>query len=540
MNEELQEELVKRFTNRFSKYNEKVLRELGEVIKQLGDVIPSDAYKLAQQLKYNTTVKDLEKELSKITKKSVQEVHQILEHIAKDNIQFATPYYEARGLNVPIYEDHKELQKLVNSIAKLSSDKFINIAQSTGFKLLDINKNPLLLNIEETYHKVIDEAVYAVTTGKDSYNQLMREMLKQLASSGVRKIEYESGYSRRIDTAVRMNLMDTIRQVSNETSQLFGKEFGSDGIEVSVHINPASDHAEVQGHQFSNKEFEKFQNHIDCVDYKGNFISHGKYDRRAISEYNCYHYIFPVILGVSNPIHTDEELRKIIDDNNIGVEIDGKHYTNYEATQLQRRIETEIRKAKEQQIIAKASGDDDLVLSSEYRITQLKNKYVQISKQANLRTDVNRTYVPRYVEKKMQSTLSDKIIKKLEEVGIQADTTLNKMDKDLLESNTNQINKLTQKYNMEEFFDTMDATYMCVKRNSVASVGYNEDMTYIYINSSSNSFKKKELYNEVMDYSKNTGWCMPCKKDKEDVYIMTHEFGHSLVMKIFKYEYPFG
>ena len=72
MNEELQEELVKRFTNRFSKYNEKVLRELGEVIKQLGDVIPSDAYKLAQQLKYNTTVKDLEKELSKITKKSVQ------------------------------------------------------------------------------------------------------------------------------------------------------------------------------------------------------------------------------------------------------------------------------------------------------------------------------------------------------------------------------------------------------------------------------------------------------------------------------------
>lgn len=411
MNEELQEELVKRFTNRFSKYNEKVLRELGEVIKQLGDVIPSDAYKLAQQLKYNTTVKDLEKELSKITKKSVQEVHQILEHIAKDNIQFATPYYEARGLNVPIYEDHKELQKLVNSIAKLSSDKFINIAQSTGFKLLDINKNPLLLNIEETYHKVIDEAVYAVTTGKDSYNQLMREMLKQLASSGVRKIEYESGYSRRIDTAVRMNLMDTIRQVSNETSQLFGKEFGSDGIEVSVHINPASDHAEVQGHQFSNKEFEKFQNHIDCVDYKGNFISHGKYDRRAISEYNCYHYIFPVILGVSNPIHTDEELRKIIDDNNIGVEIDGKHYTNYEATQLQRRIETEIRKAKEQQIIAKASGDDDLVLSSEYRITQLKNKYVQISKQANLRTDVNRTYVPRYVEKKMQSTLSDKIIK---------------------------------------------------------------------------------------------------------------------------------
>ena len=542
MNEELQEELVKRFTNRFSKYNEKVLREIGEVIKQLGDVIPSDAYKLAQQLKYNTTVKDLEMELSKITKKSIQEIQQILEHIAKENIQFATPYYEARGLSIPVYEKHKELQKLVNSLTKLSGDEFINISQSTGFKLLDINKNPLLLNIEETYNKVIDEAVYAVTTGKDSYNQLMREMLKQLSSSGVRKIEYESGYSRRIDTAVRMNLMDTIRQVSNETSQLFGKEFGSDGVEVSVHINPAPDHAEVQGHQFSNEEFEKFQNHIDCVDYKGNFISHnhGKNDRRSISEYNCYHYIFPVILGVSNPIHTDEELRKIIDNNNIGVEVDGKHYTNYELTQLQHKIETEIRKAKEQQIIAKASGNDELVLNSEYRITQLKNKYVQISKQANLRTDVNKTYVSGYIEKKIQPTLSDKIVKNLEKIGIRADNTLNKIDKDLLEKNVEQITKLAKKYNMEEFFDTMDAIYMCVKRNSMASVGYNEDITQIFINSSSEYFNSKEKLISTMKTSAEANWCMPCSDDKLDIYTMTHEFGHALEINIFKKEYPFG
>lgn len=406
MSEELQEQLIKRFTNRFSKYNEKVLYELGQVIKQIGDVIPSDAYKLAQQLKYNTTIKDLEKELAKITGKSIKEVKIILEHIAEENISFAIPYYQARNLNVPIYEHHKELQRIVNSMVSLSSENLINISKNTGFKLLDINKKPLLLNLEETYQKVIDETVYAVTTGKDSYNQVTKNLLKQLASSGVRNIEYESGYSRRIDTAVRMNVLDSMRQVSNETSQQLGKEFGSDGIEISVHINPAPDHEIVQGHQFSDEDFKKFQSHLDCYDYKGNFISYkyDKHDRRAISEYNCYHYIFPIILGVSNPMYSDEQLHKIINNNHKGVEINGKHYTNYEVTQLQRNIETEIRKAKEQNIIASASGNQELMLSSQERITHLKNKYVQISKQINSTIDVDKIYVPGYKTSKSNIT----------------------------------------------------------------------------------------------------------------------------------------
>lgn len=410
MNDELQEIIADRFAKRFSKFNEKVLHELGKVIKELGEVIPSDAYKLAQQLKYNTTIKDLEKELAKITGKSIQEIKEVLEYIAKENIQFAEPFYKARGLNVPIYENHGELQRIVNSMATLSNNEFINIARSTGFKLLDLDKKPLLLNMEETYHRVIDEAVYAITTGKESYNQLMRNTLKQLASSGVRKIEYDSGYTRRLDTAIRMNILDTMRQVSNETSKQFGKEFNSDGVEVSVHISPAPDHEDVQGHQFSNKEFEKFQNHLDCVDYKGNEIhhKHNKYERRAISEYNCYHYIFPVILSISKPLYDDKELQDIILNNNKGVEIDGKHYTNYEVTQLQRQLETEIKKTKEQNIIAQASGDDELTLKSQQRITSLMNKYKQISKQTNMEVDIDRTYVPNYKSKKIKQDLSYK------------------------------------------------------------------------------------------------------------------------------------
>lgn len=409
MNEELQEKLVKRFTKRFQKYNEKVLYELGQVIKEVGDVIPSDAYKLAQQLKYNMTVKDLEKKLVKITGKSLTEVKKILEHVAKENIAFAKPFYEAKTLESPVYEKNKELQKIVNSAFKLSSEEFINVARSTGFKLLDNNKEPLLLNLQETYNKVIDEAVYAVTTGKDSYNQQMREMIKQLSSSGVRNIEYESGYSRRIDTAIRINLMDTIRQVSNEVQSLCGKEFGANGVEITVHQNPAPDHERCQGRQFNHEEFKKFQNYETCKDYNGNVyksIENGK-ARRQISEYNCYHYINQIVLGVSNPIYSDEQLQQIINNNQKGLEIDGKHYTNYEVTQLQRRIETEIRKAKDQQIIAESANDEELILKSQERVRHLKHKYVDISKQANMKTDVDRIYVPNYKEKKIKQGYKD-------------------------------------------------------------------------------------------------------------------------------------
>ena len=380
MDEKLQEQLLEVFDKRFQDYNTKVLEELGNVIKQFKDLTPSQAYSLAQQLKYNTTIKDLLDELSEISGLSVKDLKAILEKVAKENIGFADVYYKARGLETPIYNENKALQRLVSSVYSISGAEFKNIAKSTGFRLLGDNGEPLLLNIDETYKYVIDKCVVAISQGKETYQQAMRGTLKQLASSGVRKIEYESGYSRRLDTSIRMNILDSMRQVSNESQQLFGKEFDSDGVEVSVHEMPAPDHALVQGRQFSNEEFENFQNDRKAVDYTGmvfepEFEGH---DRRSISEYNCYHYIFSIVLGVSKSQYSDKQLQEIIDNTNKKTTFDGKEYTQYELTQLQRRIETAIRQEKDIQILARASEDNELVLQSQMRITQLTTKYKQL------------------------------------------------------------------------------------------------------------------------------------------------------------------
>ena len=425
LNEELQEQLLEVFDKRFQDYNTKVLEELGNVIKQFKDLTSSQAYKLGQQLKYNTTVKDLLNELSKISGLSVKDLKAILEKVAKENIGFADVYYKARGLETPLYSENKALQRLVSSVYNISGAEFKNIAKSTGFRLLDNNGKPLLLDIDETYKYVIDKCVVAISQGKETYQQSMRNTLKQLSSSGVRKIEYESGYSRRLDSSIRQNILDSIRQVSNESQKLFGEEFDYNAVEVSHHSNSAPDHSnndiengnfDIDGHQFVKLDILKEQikngiekeitlKDIDEVNHRVKCKGKWYYDfdyinsnlNRPVSTMSCYHYIFSVVLGVSRPQFTDKQLEEDKKKNNDGFEFEGKHYTFYDGEQLLNRIALEIRKNKDTQIMAKSSGDNDLILSSQTKITQLTTKYRQVVKVSGLPNKLTaKGWVPGY------------------------------------------------------------------------------------------------------------------------------------------------
>lgn len=425
LSEELQEKLLSVFDKRFQDYNTKVLEELGNVIKQFKDLTPSQAYELGQQLKYNTTIKDLLDELSKISGLSVKDLKAILENVAKENIDFADVYYKSRGLETPIYIENKALKRLVNSVYKVAGEEFKNISKTTGFRLLDSNGEPLLLDIDKTYKEVIDRCVIAISQGKETYQQAMRSTLKQLSDSGVRRIEYESGYSRRIDSSVRMNVLDAVREVSNQSQMLFGEEFDYNAVEVSHHSNSAPDHSnndiengkfDIDGHQFVKLDILKEQikngtekeitlKDIDEVNHRVKYKGKWYYDfdyinnnlNRPVSTMSCYHYIFSVVLGVSRPQFTDKQLGEDKKKNNDGFEFEGKHYTFYEGEQLLNRIALEIRKSKDTQIIAKSSGDNDLILSSQTKITQLTIKYRQVVKTSGLPNKLaTKGWVPGY------------------------------------------------------------------------------------------------------------------------------------------------
>ena len=100
------------------------------------------------------------------------------------------------------------------------------------------------------------------------------------------------------------------------------------------------DHADVQGRQFSNEEYKKLSDGEVAKDYKGisRQLGHSKNGSyRHISEYNCYHKIFPIVLGVSKPEYTDKQLKEIQEKNEQGFDFEGKHYTNYERNSITKK-----------------------------------------------------------------------------------------------------------------------------------------------------------------------------------------------------------
>lgn len=391
LNDEVIEQLTEEIVRRIERVNTFTLKKIGEVLAEIGDVPPSRAYDLAMILKYGGDYDKIVKELAKITNLNEKEILAIFEKVAKKNLAFAQQFYEYRGMNYIPYEKNIALQEQVRAIAKITQDTYRNLSNTLGF-VKTKNGKKVFTPLAQAYQEVIDDTATALIQGKESFNSALTKAVRELSASGIKTIEWESGYHRRLDSSVRMNLRGALRDFSMTLQQQFGEEFGADGVEISVHENPAPDHAEVQGRQFSNEEFEKFQNNQDSKDYKGKLFTadyHG-HDRRSIGQLNCYHYIFNVVLGVSKPLYTDEKLKEINDKNNKGFEMDGKHYTNYQGLQMQRKLETAIRKQKDRQIMAKASKDEDEELLATQKLTQLTNKYFELSKKSGLRTKVER------------------------------------------------------------------------------------------------------------------------------------------------------
>ena len=389
LRQEIEEQLAERLVDRIEEANGNILKKIGEAIKKISTLSPSQAYQVSQILKYGGSYEEIAKELAKVSGKNVQDIYKIFDEVAKNNKQFAEDFYKYRGIDYVPYNKDIALQNQVRSIATLTANTYRNIANTN---MIGLVINGQFKQLQEAYTNIIDKAILSVMQGKQDFYSSMRSTLKELGGNGL--VEYKSGYKRRLDSSIRQNMLDGIRQLNIETSIRFGREYDADGIEISVHSNPAPDHADIQGRQFSNEEYEKLEAGQIAKDYKGNRYSGA--DKRQIGTLNCYHKIFAIVLGVSNPEYTDEQLKKIAKDNEKGFEYEGKHYTNYEGTQLQRRLETEIRKAKDTQILAKSSGDMELVEQSQNRITKLTQKYNDLCKVSGLLPKKTRMSVSSY------------------------------------------------------------------------------------------------------------------------------------------------
>ncbi len=403
--------IVERLIRRTEQANTYFLMKMGNVIKQIKNLTPSQAEQLIQILKYNGNYEEIIKEIAKYTNLNIEDIDKIFSEYAKKDMQFSKQFYDYR--NIPFVENEAmKMQRL--ALTEIVKNEMYNFSRSNvlGYTIREPLANGNLGDIQfyglrDTYNRVLDEALLNVSQGKESFDSAMSKIMEDIGGSGLKTLNYQSGRAIRLDSAVRMHLRGRLRELHNENQKIIGEEIGTDGVEISVHENPAIDHEEVQGRQFSTvrpspnelSEWEKLQAGEEAKDYKGdsyNLDHDGKNGYRPISEMNCYHYAFSIVLGVSEPEYTDKQLQQIIDKNNKGFEFDGKHYSMYEGTQLLRKIELELRKSKDIQIFARTSNSIELIEKMQSRITQLTSKYRDILKVSGLKSKLARAKVSGY------------------------------------------------------------------------------------------------------------------------------------------------
>ena len=426
LSDEVLEKVTERIVERLSILNTNILKHIGSKIDEIGKLKPTQAQQLIQTLKYGGDYEKIVKELSRVSKLNTKEIKEIFEEVAKNDYRFAKQFYDYRGIGYIPFEENVALQNEVKAIANITARRCAEMMtpRALGFGMIDKKTGDVTFKgLKKAYYDLLDEAVLSVSQGKESFDQAMTRQIKQMGSGGL-KVIYESTYinkdgkevhnTRRLDSAIRMNLKDSLRELHNETQDIFGKEFGANMVEVSHHSNSAPDHIDtIDGKQFAKIDVikEQIKNGIEkeirLEDIQGNRVRvKGKwYDDfdtinngldRQVSTLNCYHYIFNGILGVTEPEYTKEELQKDKQKNLNGCEIDGKHYTLYEASQLQRKLETAIREQKDVQILGKSLNNTELITSSQSKITSLTKKYKEVCNVSGLPYKVKRLSISGY------------------------------------------------------------------------------------------------------------------------------------------------
>jgi DNA-binding transcriptional MerR regulator len=373
--------------------------ELAELFRSLEDTLLDEIcsrLKLADQLN-EVTVQDIRalrshgldlKEIKKAIRKtagiSEKKLKELLDDVVERNQKYYTDLIDLTHITKPetlvsiedtwaIYEQTKQTMR--------------NLTRSMGF-LVDAGRT--MLPPAKAYQWALDNATMQIQSGAISYNQAIKSAVRQLAQSGLKVVDYESGHRDQIDVAARRAVMTAVNQICAKYTEQSAKWLETPYFEVSAHAgardkpgqSPWSSHKAWQGRVYSVRSGDIYQNIYEVCGL-------GAVD--GLEGANCRHKRSVWVEGVSERTYTDEQLERI--DDGLGCTFEGKTYTAYEATQMQRRVERQIIKQDRLVTAYKASEQKDEYYAAEAKLVRLIAKYKAFSAAAGLPLQRERTKV---------------------------------------------------------------------------------------------------------------------------------------------------
>lgn len=359
-----------------------LLEEICSRLKAADELNEVTAQDIQALRSHGIDLKSIEEAISKTAGISKQKLNSLLNDVVERNQKYYTEVIDLAHVTQP--------ETLVDAVAvdaikRQTHDTFRNLTASMGFLV-----GNTMLKPARAYQWALDNTEMQIQSGAISYNQAIKTAVKQLADSGLKVVDYESGHRDQIDVAARRAVMTGVSQICAKYTEQSAEYLETPYFEVSAHAgardipgkSPWSSHKAWQGLVYSTRSNDIYPSIYDVCGL-------GAVD--GLEGANCRHRRNVWVEGVSERTYTDEQLAHIDDD--LGCTFDGKKYTAYEATQMQRRVERQIIKQKRLVTAYKASEQKDEYYAAKAKLVRLNAKYKAFSEAAGLPLQWERTKV---------------------------------------------------------------------------------------------------------------------------------------------------
>jgi hypothetical protein len=286
--------------------------------------------------------------------------------------------YEATSKKFTPFVENQELQQLIQSVITQTNKDMTNITQTLGFSV-DMGNRTVFTPLSQLLQNTLDNAMIDVLSGTFDYNSTLKKVVNQMTKSGLRTVDYSTGWTNRVEVAARRALMTGITQVTSKINDTNAETLGTDYFEVSWHATARPSHQVWQGRVYSRSELESV-----C----------GLGSGSGLCGWNCYHTYYPFIPDVSERTYTDKQLDEMNTKENEPKTYNDREYTTYEASQKQRNLETLMRKQRTDiKLLEKAGASEDNIINAKCRYRSTMAQYADFSKKMDLPQQKERIYM---------------------------------------------------------------------------------------------------------------------------------------------------
>ena len=378
MREDYKKQLSGQIEKHFLDLEQMILEDIVRRIKKAGKITSTADWQINRLQIIGYSSEDIEKMIKTTLNLSYPEVFELYDKVIDWEYVRNKDIYEQVNAEYIPYEDNKELQQLTDGFIQQSNDKLRDITQSMGFYVDYGNGKLVMTPLADIYQNYLDQAIAGVVYGTFDYNTMIRRVVTQLTNSGLRYVDYASGWHNLVDVAARRAVMMGVSQLTRKISDMNAENLGTEYFEVAWHSGARPSHAVWQGKVWSKKELVTV-----C----------GLGTGPGLLGWNCYHEYYPFVKGISERNWTDEWLAEQNRKESIPKTFNGKEYTLYKARQQLRKMETAMRAQREKAVLLKQGGaDPDDVMLAKAKYQGQLGEYTRFCKKMGLHQERERIY----------------------------------------------------------------------------------------------------------------------------------------------------